>query len=272
MKNVILLTSVLALSACAQSQDRITFVTTSQIGIATDSDTGTASVGYDRQELIIAPVDSQTGQIDPLYANIQQGGDLLNPAIKQTFATGDAAEIISVGTGSGALQQIDTIKTAAAERRAANTQDNQDEDNNPRKVLVFGTQSNVGFKLSLGVSQAPEVNVGYKRKERATIPKLEENDDGAKRAASLFGSLSVRAGTPVGTQTPNADFTLKQVIATGAAAENAASSSDARAEVTKAVLAATQKECANGTTVSNDQDCPTVTTVVTEDPLTATGN
>ena len=254
MKRVLLAGTAMLATACAQHQDRITFVTTSQIGISTDSDTGTASIGYDREELIIAPVNQSTGAIDPLYANIQQGGTLTDPTIKQTFATGEAARIISLGPGSDNDDEISAIRDEAESRRAQVK--SLEKSSNNSKVLVFGTQSNIGIKLGLGASQAPEINLGYKRKERAAIPKVQDSGGSGQNAASLFGSLSVGVGVGSNGGVGNSEFRLKQVIATGSAAENAASSEDARSEVSKAVVAATQKECANGQTVSNDEDCP----------------
>lgn len=248
--------AALALAACTHPDDRITFVTTTQIGAGADPETMSAHMGFDRQELIVAPVNAQDGTMDSLYASIQRKRSIINPQIKQTYATGEAAEIISLPTDAGGTEAaVRRAESAAFSRAALKTPANP----NARRVLVFGTSSNVGLKIASTPNSAgtPEVTIGYKRKERASIPMIKSTDGGRFPAVPLFGSLLVNIDPTKTDENGNLTFTapgttraeVHQIIATGRAAVNAARSTEVRNAV-EAENAAAARATVGG------MDCP----------------
>lgn len=252
MKTPYIIGIILYLSACSPGSDAVRFITTSNIGINTDADTATASVGYDRQELIIAPVNPETGGIHPLYADIQQDRSLIKPRIQQVFATGTAAKIIALGKDANQTE-IDEQSTNNA--NTGTTTDAGNENNSPQRVLVFGTTSSIGLKLSASAGR-PELQLGYKRKEHAKIPVVSNHDGGHKQVPSLFGSLRVGVDATVDGKPESAPFELNQIIATGAAAENAVSTPRVRQAVEDKITARVKEDiCGDNQARDDNGNC-----------------
>lgn len=253
MKFKFLLGLISCLSACSPRDDAVQFITTSNLGINTDTETASASVGYDRQELIIAPIDPNTGSIHPLYADIQQDRDLTRPRIKQVFATGPAARIISSSDTSRSAKEIkelvyeeigsekDAIAAAQANESPAATKPHK----KTKGVVVFGTTSNIGLKLSTKSGSA-EVQLGFKRKESARIPVVTNPDGYHEQVPSLFGSLSVGTDAQLNKSPASTPFELKQIIATGAAADNAAATTEVREAVAEKIEERVKKDICGG--------------------------
>jgi len=87
-----LLPLVLATSALAGCNDpnTVLFVTNSSLGINFDSKPATASIAYDRVEGFIGPR-FENGGAPPAVASMQTDGNIFNPTVRQTYATGAAA-------------------------------------------------------------------------------------------------------------------------------------------------------------------------------------
>ena len=101
----------LSLSGCA-GQDRILFVTKTNLGLDLDSKPPTAEITIARRELAITPtfqdaIGNENGNENtlPLLASFGLTGTFLNPEITSRFAGGDAAVILARGpnapTGTG---------------------------------------------------------------------------------------------------------------------------------------------------------------------------
>lgn len=188
------LACVVLLAACSGTEDRVTFVTTTQLNIVgADGNTGSLDVGYSRMEGVIGPV-YDTGAIPPVFAEIKSNGSLLNPKVSQTYATGEAARY---ATGKGG---------AISEKPMTGT---------TRKTMFFGTNSNIGLKL--GFAPNPSINLGYKRQEFSIIP-IVSNSSG-DQYGSTIAHLEMNVS---GSKFTDASMGIGQFIATGDAAERLA--------------------------------------------------
>ena len=211
------ITVLLGVTACAQS-DRVVFVTATEVAVSGDLTYGSANIGYDRTELVIAPAYPDTGAIPPVYAKVDSNLELFSPSVRQLYATGEAARLVT------------------NEDRDPPDRDGVLEGD--RRVMVFGTTSNIGLNLRwVGSSQvvgAPEsIVLGYKRKEFSIIPLRSREqgdpdrgpDPGPDRYGSVIAGLSMGVETDVAR---DAGFEASQFIATGDAANFVAESDDAR--------------------------------------------
>jgi hypothetical protein len=89
---------LLAMAGCA-STDHVLFVTKTSIGIDFDAKPATASIAYDRIEGYVAPRYAN-GEIPPVVASVKSDGAIFKPAMRQVYATGDAAVIATGGKAS----------------------------------------------------------------------------------------------------------------------------------------------------------------------------
>jgi hypothetical protein len=203
----------LSLAGCA-TQD-VVFVTKTSIGI--DVDAQSASVAYDRTEGYIAPRYPNRPAL-PVFASVASDGKLMNRNIKQVYATGNAARIVSAASQAapqpGVQQTIlrnASLETAGAETRL------REGPPVPGKSMFFGTGNVLGFKLGFGASSAVDTfTFGFKRKEVSIIPHNEHDGELPSVMASL--DTATEAVSTSGSQ-----FTVKQFFATGSAAEALAS-------------------------------------------------
>lgn len=191
---------LLALCACG-AQDRVLFVTTASIGLNLDSKPATTSIGYDRTEGFIGPR-YENGALPPVYALIETGGTILQPKIRQVYATGPAA-IKAVSDPAEAPRPMDL--TGA------------------KKMVFFGTTTTLGAKATFAVAETgvpapyPDSFVfGYKRREFSLIPLGGRGDDPREFYPSVIGAIDTATVVPsqIGT-----GLTSRQFFATGEAAE-----------------------------------------------------
>lgn len=214
----------LALAGCA-TQD-VVFVTKTSLGI--DVNAQGASVAYDRAEGYIAPRFPNQPAL-PVFASLASDGKLRNPHIKQVYATGNAARIVSAPSqpAPAPVAQQAIYRNVALDapagaglrphEAAAAPAPNPNTGAAPRKTMYFGTGNVLGFKLSFGASSAIDTfTFGYKRKEISLIPHDEHDGD----LPSVMASLD--SGTEATTAT-DSNFMVKQFFATGSAAESLAS-------------------------------------------------
>ncbi|TNE61631.1 MAG: hypothetical protein EP335_15290 [Alphaproteobacteria bacterium] len=182
----------LMLVACAGTEERVTFVTTTQLGVSADAKTQSVDIGFSRMDGVIGPV-YEGGAVPPIYADIHANASVLNPKVSQTYATGDAA-LIATG---GASAQEEKLR-------------------GKRKTMLFGTATNVGLRL--GFAPDPSISLGYIRQEYSAIPILKNGEEG-----DVYGSVLAHIELNV----DNSDYSssgmgIGQFIATGVAAENLA--------------------------------------------------
>jgi hypothetical protein len=219
------LVAVAALGGCT-NPDSVLFVTKTSISVL-DADTKPPqiSIGYDRTEGFIGPR-FENGAVPPVYGSIESDAAILNPKIRQLYATGDAAELVTGG------KPTDCYNYLAGDAR----------------LMFFGTTTNTGLKITFGTAGAPgavalpdSFSFGFRRKEFSLIPVGETmREDGpgclpaadgskVKRYPALIASIDTtgRIGdtTDIGQPgQPASDVGLQtaQFIATGAAARNLA--------------------------------------------------
>jgi len=213
------------------------FVTKTSLGVDVDSKPPTIDIGYDRKEGTVAPV-FENGQVLSQMAAFSTQQGLINQAAGQSFATGNAAELMSKYLMSNAaLATTDIISI--------------DEVNHTHKLTrkgdaqryFFGTDTSFGLKVSLGVETGgipDSLSLGYKRKEVAYVPLTEESKDSGGVEVSLPSLIST-AGFENKVTATDSNLLLRQFFATGAAANYLAAVPGIRKEVVPKMIPDTQK-------------------------------
>lgn len=215
----------LLLSACAQAPRNVVFVTKSSIGVDVEATTQTASLAYDRTEGYFAPRYAE--QAPPaVYASMETNGQMINRKIKQTYATGLAAELLSKPIAApvapatrAALLRQTTLATPAPRpaTEPAGSAFRQDAGADPAS-LIFGTGTVFGFKIGVGPTAIDSFTLGFKRKELSIIPHDERDGIFPSVLASIDTNAAAAAASPLTTS----DANIVQFFATGIAAENLA--------------------------------------------------
>ena len=197
---------VFGLAAC-DNTDRVVFVTSTELGIGADGTTGNVTIGYDRTEAVFGPGYPDTGALPPVYARLESNRSIWNPQVKQLYASGDAARMVSGGDAKNPKQKHKPLT-------------------GKRRLMVFGTATNIGLKVQF-VNQIPSgLNIGYKRKE-FSILSLQRNDPTNGKEdhyPSVIASIDMQLEASDINKT---GLTLSQYIATGDAAENLAAKNGA---------------------------------------------
>lgn len=192
--------AVAALCGGCAGVNSVLFVTTTSLGIDFDSKPPTASIGYARVEGYLGPR-YDNGAVPPVIARIRTDGGIFTPRVRQIYATGAAAALV-------------TDKNSSAKGPTELT--------GGKRLMLFGTTTTTGVKITFDSQYPDSFHFGFKRKEFSLIP-LGEAAAGNKAVdiyPSVLASLdnSVRAGT-----NPNdAGLQIGQVFATGVAAETIA--------------------------------------------------
>ena len=234
---VTLVATVVAVAGCAES-DTVLFVTGTDLGIQFDGATQNASVGYDRSELVIAPV-FRDGAVPPVFGQFETDRSIFTPHIVQLHATGNAALVAT--------------KRLKQPSIADGTTPLQNKLNKKRRMMFFGTATSTGLKVTLGTPRPANFNFGFKRQEVSLIPltdvvkQVAEKDlDGStknklkvtgKRYAPVIGSLRLRVRTK---EMKDAGMFIQQFFATGDAAEMIAGYD----EVSKSIIESTERAIA----------------------------
>ena len=185
----------LSLAGCANDR-HVLFVTKTSIGIDFDSKPAAASLAYDRVEGYIAPRYSN-GEIPPVIASIKSDGAIFNPKIHQVYATGEAAEIVLRGAGSGT--QTKRLKGT-------------------KELMFFGTTTTTGLKVGFASGLLPDSFIfGFKRKEFSYIPlgTVGAGDTAYDVYPSILATIDTQANVGKGRE---AELSNAQFFATGTAA------------------------------------------------------
>jgi hypothetical protein len=188
------------LSGCSTT-DSAVFVTKSTIAVIdVDSSPGTVSFAYDRVEGYFGP-NYKNGAVPPVVASMRTSGEIINPTIKQLYATGEAAILV-----------IDK----SAKTYPKNDDGKLDDDKllGDRKALIFGTSTSLGFKIGLSNAD-PTFTLGYKRKEASYIPIHKGADGTGDKYSSVLASID----TTIKTDVDGNEFENGQYFATGQAAK-----------------------------------------------------
>src|SRR5258708_33308909 len=215
---------LVALCGC-DSTDRVLFLTSTNMGINADVTSRTANIGYDRTEGVVGPAFVDTGDVPQVVAFIQSDLAVFNPKVKQLYATGAAAALATDST----LTKPNPLPPATG----------------PRRVMFFGTTSNIGLKIGFAGDMPESINFGYKRKEMSLIPLHVANPDGSKPDIypSVLASIDMAGTTGTLAQT---GLSMTQFFATGVAATNLAVTPGVRKTFTRATNDAVERGVAVG--------------------------
>ena len=231
-----LLPLVLATSALAGCNDpnTVLFVTNSSLGINFDSKPATASIAYDRVEGFIGPR-FENGGAPPAVASMQTDGNIFNPTVRQTYATGAAA----VGATTGKVPDPQGLEGRSDQK----------------KLMYFGTATTFGLKIGFaatGNAPVPDSFLfGYRRKEASIIPVAEKQAEGKPEGTMSAVYPSVLASMEVNVSSSGTDPTAtgtatNQFFATGTAAEALSTNAKVQAafqiKAEKAALAGLSRE------------------------------
>lgn len=197
------------LGGCAAGVDRAVFVTKTSLSVLdVDSTPPSVNVAYNRTEGFIGP-SYEEGGAPPAIAVIKSDGSVLNPEVKQLYATGNAALAASGDDNVTAAPLV-----------------------GQKKLMTFGTDTTVGLKVGID----PTVNgnfipnnflFGYRRKEFSLLP-LGERDvpdgDGNPIKQGIYPTVLASIDTTGATDSRDIGLKNAQYFATGQAAINVAKS------------------------------------------------
>src|SRR5438270_4394358 len=148
-----------ALAACtlfAACTDYATFVTATDIGISADVKTQDVNIGYSRTELFTGPGYPEQGEAPRAVGYIDSDLHIFQPHIKQLYATGEAAELVTLPPLM--LPPPPLSPTNPDEPRYYGQ----------RRPLVFATGANIGLNLAFGPGTAPvpsSIKLAYNREQ-----------------------------------------------------------------------------------------------------------
>ena len=203
------LATLAAVAAVAACTDYATFVTATDIGINLDAKTEELNIGYVRTELFHGPGYPEQGAAPSAVGYISSDLSPFSPKIKQLYATGTAAELVTQNTAPA--MEPETTDPLTGHRRP----------------FVFGTGTNFGLKVGFTGDAPSSVKFGFNREELSIIP-MQQGDplkSPADKYASVLASINMddtiksKSGT---------DIKPTQFFATGAAARNLAKREEIR--------------------------------------------
>lgn len=228
-----LIAALSALGGCA-STDHVLFVTKTSIGIDFDSKPATASLAYDRIEGYVAPRYAN-GEIPPVVASVKSDGKIFNPAIRQVYATGDAAVIATGGKASGRSRPMQGA----------------------RELMFFGTTTTTGIKVGFTAALPDSFIFGFKRKEFSYIPlgTMKVGDKEYDVYPSVLASIDTAANASLDGKTGETSLTNSQFFATGRAARQLAATpaiSDGFKSIAREAILKQQAKAVEGALVEAD--------------------
>lgn len=235
-----LLATSLVLSACGT--DEAIFVTTTTIGINGETTPPNLTFAYDRYEGFFGPADKD-GNMPPVVARIESNHSIVDPKVRQLYATGAAALDVTVSDAANGKNG----QTAIEERRdaVANDADGDVLVGGESRVALFGVAQTSGLKVTFGPTNVVDsVVIGYKRKEASYLPLVESegpligadgnvvrNADGSAKTvkkARYPSTLAALARNVAITNLSDTSEGVTQFFATGNAARNLALSQPIR--------------------------------------------
>lgn len=196
--------AVALLEGCACKQG-VLFATVTNTGIDVDTSPPNAAIGYNRYEGYCGPVYA-TGGLPPVVAKLESDLNAFDPTIKQIYATGDAARVVSSPKNSA-----DHSPEGSAEEKPLT---------GARSIAFFTTSAVVGLRVAFNPQGPESLSLGFKRKEASYIPVIRAEAPGEKdKYASTLASIGVNVATPSLSDT---GLGVSQFFATGVAAEGLA--------------------------------------------------
>lgn len=223
-----LLLVLFTISGCSElGKKNVLFVTKTSLGVDVDSRPPTIDIGYDRKEGTVAPV-FEDGQVLSQMAAFSTEQGFINQAAGQSFATGNAAELMgkylisnaTVTTGDTIPVQ-DILKVHTLRRKGE-----------PKRYF-FGTDTSFGLRVGLAVENGgipDSLSLGYKRKEAAFVPLIEKTISDSEVEVALPSLIST-AGFKNQISPGDSRLLLRQFFATGNTANYLAAIPGIRQEV-----------------------------------------
>ena len=199
------------------------------------------SFAYDRAEVVIVPDDS-SGRPHSVFASLDSEWTWLDGFyVSQVFATGEAAKIV---TTEGAAVETTEAKGAkpgkAAESKTTTAPPGGNEPADSKgsgMPLLFVTGTKLGIAIEIGQTTSAPMSllVGYRRAEMTLMPDAAGKND----IESVFADMTIDSRDITTTTRPElptfGGVRIKQRIATGEAAKNAARHSEMRDKLRAAV-------------------------------------
>jgi len=203
LRTLATLIAAVSLAACT---DYATFVTSTDIGISADVTTQDLHIGYVRTELFAGPGYPESGAAPAAVGYLGSNLSAFNPKIKQLYATGDAAEIVT----RGRQPPPNPDPTATQEELAG-----------LRRSLVFGTGSNLGLQVGFAGGTPSKIKFGYNREELSIIPLRQQAPIPGRpdKYSAVLASIDMDQSL---TNLADSAVKLTQFFATGSAAKNLA--------------------------------------------------
>lgn len=219
---IIIALAILTLGGCASPRDNAIFATRTSLSVIdAESTPASVSIAYDRAEGYMGPR-LPDGSVYPVFGLLETDGGILFRYVRQTYAGGCAAQLVTLPAGSPVLSCPPPVAPAPGA-------------SDDRPVLFFATSTTLGLKLAFQSAAGASVPVpesftfGYKRKEASIIPV------DAQRKPSVLASVDTRGGAAedsggkaatTSSLTGPGPLQLTQFFATGLAAENLARDPD----------------------------------------------
>ncbi|WP_257325739.1 hypothetical protein [Pseudoalteromonas rhizosphaerae] len=234
----ILAMSVILASGCSNlGKKNVLFVTKTSLGVDVDSTPPAIDVGYARKEGTVAPV-FEDGQVLSQMAAFSTKQGLVNQAAGQSFATGNAAELMTkylisnatVTTGD-TIGMDEVLKIHTIKRKGE-----------PERYF-FGTDMSFGLKVGLAVENGgmpDSLSLGYKRKESTFVPLIEKSVSNNEVEVALPSLIST-SGFENQISSSDSSLLLRQFFATGNAANYLASIAGIRQEVVPKMIPGTEE-------------------------------
>ncbi len=197
----------LALAGCANPKYGV-FATSTNLGIDADATAGKVVIGYDRTEGFVGPGYPKTGTAPSVFGFIESDQNVFNPKVRQLYATGSAADLVTQEQAPSAPAAEDSKGTA--------------------QMMVFGTTTSIALRVGYGPN-APlpdSISLGYKRHEASLIPVEPSDGTTAVRYAPTLASIDMNTTTSKGPAETKVG--VRQFFATGNAARNLAASGTIR--------------------------------------------
>lgn len=218
MKYVLAILLPLALAGCA---DTAIFATGTDIGIVASATTQQAQIGYSRVELFQGPNYPDVGDAPAAVGFLGSDLDIFQPHIRQLYATGDAAALV---TASGSLAPCPATGVAPAAPPYTTCNETPAALSGERRALFVSTGTNLGLKLGFTGTAPSSIKLGYDREETSIIPlhKVAPTDTATSKPdkyTSVLASIDMNVKTA---SVANSGLKVTQFFATGAAARNLA--------------------------------------------------
>ena len=169
-------------------KDNVLFVTRTNIGIDMDAAPAATDIGYSREEFVLSPLFEES-QVLPVMTTIGTTGNPLDFTADQSFATGEAALILADAfddieeyefrdpasvpepVNSPFVAPPTTLSKADYWSGRIRTKHKEAAG---RELYFFGTDTNLGLHVEwTGGTTPTSINLGYKRKELAFVPLIE---------------------------------------------------------------------------------------------------